>query len=218
MKRTLCLVLFCALAAPTAAQAQFFGPFFGPMYAPYQSPTQMVQNRKPITQNVGGPDLRPTTDNSNAYWNRLREPMPASFTTTPRSNLRTGNRGIDSATTARVKSGSTAAPVAAKDQPRQHFRGFFNTDGILVWPADSPLEGELSGKRATVDTAMQQLKNDLAGTAPPPVSSIVTARNELLAYGRPALAYLRENRPNRADSFHAWMLDLYNTLGDLAGR
>jgi hypothetical protein len=69
-----------------------------------------------------------------------------------------------------------------------------------------------------VDTAMQQLKTDLAGTAPPPVSSIVSARNELLAYGRPALAYLREHRSNRADSFHAWMLELYNTLGDLAGR
>jgi len=214
MKRTLCLVLFCALAAPSAARAQFFGPFFGPAFAPYQSPTEMVQNRRPITQNVGGPDLRPTTDNSNMYWNRLREPVHVSYTTTPRSNLRTGNRGIDSATTARVKGGTTTAKV----KPRDHFRGFFNTDGILVWPADAPLEGELSGKRATVDTAMQQLKNDLTGTAPPPVSSIVNARNELLAYGRPALAYLRENRPNRADSFHAWMLDLYNTLGDLAGR
>lgn len=217
MKRTLCLVLFCVLMAPSLARAQFFGPFFGGGFAPYQSPTEMVQNRRPITQNVGGPDLRPSTDNSNMYWNRLREPVPVSFTTTPRTNLRTGNRGIDSATTARVKTGSSAAG-SGKVSHKQHLLGFFNPDGILVWPTDAPLEGELSGKRATVDAAMQQLKKDLAGFGPPPVSSIVTARNELLAYGRPALAYLREHRSNRADSFHAWMLDLYNTLGSLAGR
>lgn len=217
MKRIFCLVLFCALAAPSAAQAQFFGPFFGGGFAPYQSPTQMVQDRRPITQNVGGPVQNPAMSSPNAYWNNLREPMPASYTMTPRTNLRTGNRGIDSATTSRGKSASTSQ-TSAKVKPKQHFLGFFNTSGLLVWPADAPLEGELSGKRAMVDTAMQQLKTDLTGTAPPPVSSIVSARNELLAYGRPALAYLREHRSNRADSFHAWMLELYNTLGDLAGR
>lgn len=193
------------------------GPFMGPFFAPHVSATQQVQDRKPITLNVGGPIQHRPGDSPNAYWNNLREPIPASYTYAPRSNIRTGNRGIDSATTSRNRQAKPAA-MTTKVLPKDHFLGFFSPGGPLVWPVDSPLDGELSGKRATVDEAMTRLKTDLAGTTPPPVASIVGARNELLAYGRPALAYLREHKASRADSFHAWLLDLYNTLGDLAQR
>ena len=208
---SLTLIYLFAGSPPARAQfmGPFVGPFWGPMYAPYQSPTQMVQNRKPITQNVGGPVLG-SPDNPNAYWNRLREPVAAS-NLTPRSDLRRGGRGIDSA------SNRTNAPVAtAKQTPKARFQGFFGPQGRLVWPAQSPLEGDLSGKRASVDSALAVLRNEITGPNPIQVASIISGRNELLAYGQPALAFLRENRPSQADSFHAWLLDLYNTIGKLA--
>ena len=46
--------LFALILIPVkSVDAQFMGPFFGPAFAPFQSPTEMVQNRRPITQNVG---------------------------------------------------------------------------------------------------------------------------------------------------------------------
>jgi hypothetical protein len=202
----------CLIAGFSPARAQFMGPFvgpfWGPMYAPFQSPTQMVQNRKPITQNVGGPVLTAPV-NPNAYWNKLREPAPSS-NMNPRSDLRQGGRGIDSATNRRTLPSSTV-----KQTSKQRFQGFFGSEGRLVWPAQAPLEGDLSGKRASVDSSMAVLKTETAGSSPIQVASIINGRNELLAYGQPALAYLRENRPSQADSFHAWLLDLYNTLGKL---
>ncbi|RLT12235.1 MAG: hypothetical protein DWI24_06225 [Planctomycetota bacterium] len=208
------LVLTALFFSSGSIQAQFFGPFvgpfYGPMYAPYQSPTQMVQNRKPITQNVGGPVMS-APDNSNAYWNKLREPVPAyPSALTPRSDLRLGSRGISSPSARK-----TAKSPASKQTPKQRFLSFFGPQAQLVWPAEAPLEADLSGKRATVDSAMAVLKSETAGTDPIKVASIINARNELLAYGQPALAFLRENRPAQADPFHAWLLDLYHTLGQL---
>ncbi|MFM1802786.1 MAG: hypothetical protein RJA81_2138 [Planctomycetota bacterium] len=193
--------------------AQFFGPFFGPAYAPYESPTKMVQNRRPITQNVGGP-VTSAPSNPNAYWNHLREPVP-NYTMTPRTDIRRGIPGIDTVSTRSRRTSSGTSENKPRDNA-QHFLGFFNEKGVLVWPNDAPLEGELSGKRAKVDLAMTDLRSDLVQNRKATVAKIVTSRNDLLDYGRPALAFLRDNRPTQADSFHAWLLELYNTIGKMA--
>jgi hypothetical protein len=217
MRRLLLFTVFL-LIFQHSAQAQFGpfgfgGPFFGPAYAPYVSPTMLVQDRRPMTQNVGGP-VTTAPANPNAYWNYTRD-SSQSFAFTPRNDIRRGVRGIDSASTRRVSTPNSRNEKSGV-KPADHFLGFFSQNGQLVWPADAPLEGELSGKRAAVDSAMAELRTQAQSKTNFKVSSIVQSRNTLLDYGRPSLAILRENQPSRADSFHAWMLDLYNTLGQMS--
>jgi hypothetical protein len=219
MRRLILLAVIC-LISQNPARAQFGGfgfggPFFGPAYAPFVSPTMLVQDRKPITQNVGGP-VTTAPANPNAYWNYTRD-NSQSFAFTPRSDLRRGVRGIDSASTRRVSTPNSKSEKPGI-KPADHFLGFFASNGQLVWPADSPLEGDLSGKRSAVDAAMSDLRMEVKAKTNFKVSSIVQSRNTLLDYGRPALAQIRESQPSRADSFHAWMLDLYNTLGLMADQ
>jgi hypothetical protein len=217
MRRLLLFTVFL-LIFQHSAQAQFGpfgfgGPFFGPANAPYVSPTMLVQDRRPMTQNVGGP-VTTAPANPNAYWNYTRD-SSQSFAFTPRNDIRRGVRGIDSASTRRVSTPNSRNEKSGV-KPADHFLGFFGQNGQLVWPADAPLEGELSGKRAAVDSAMAELRTQAQSKTNFKVSSIVQSRNTLLDYGRPSLAILRENQPSRADSFHAWMLDLYNTLGQMS--
>lgn len=202
------------LLSVQSVEAQFMGPFFGPAFAPYQSPTEMVQNRRPITQNVGGP-VTTSPVRPNAYWNYLREPVQ-NYSLTPRNDIRRGVRGIESASTRSQNSNASKELAAKTKSPKTHFLGFFDSNGRLVWPNDAPLEGELSGKRAIVDSTLTGLRSEAVSTDPITVSAVVSSRNDLLNYGRPALAYLREYQPNRSDSFHKWLLDLYNTLGQLS--
>jgi hypothetical protein len=206
--------LFALILIPVkSVDAQFMGPFFGPAFAPFQSPTEMVQNRRPITQNVGGP-VTTSPVRPNAYWNYLREPVQ-NYSLTPRNDIRRGVRGIESAST-RSQNTNTGKDLSTKPKsPKTHFLGFFDSNGRLVWPNDAPLEGELSGKRAIVDSTLTGLRAEAVSTHPITVSAVVSSRNDLLDYGRPALAHLREYQPNRSDSFHKWLLDLYNTLGQL---
>ncbi|MFM7128356.1 MAG: hypothetical protein ACKO0V_03245, partial [bacterium] len=74
--RRLFFLAIIFLISKNSAQAQFGmgfgGPFFGPAFAPYVSPTQLVQDRRPITQNVGGP-VTTAPSNPNAYWNFTRD-------------------------------------------------------------------------------------------------------------------------------------------------
>jgi len=193
MKQRVFWFLTILLVCQAEARAQFGMGFggIGGFFAPYVSPSQMVQDRRPITQNVGGPVSRPVQKN-NAYWDNLREPLPTSYSLTPRRDIRRGSRAVDEASSQASKPANAARPA----DPRNAFLGFFGTDNSLVWPKDSPLEGELSNKRAAVDSAMIQLRR-------------------VLFRSRPALAELRERHPTQADEFHAWLLGLYNALGNL---
>jgi hypothetical protein len=212
MNRRFLWTIVVVLLGQSSATAQFgMGGMGGfGFFAPYVSPTQMVQDRRPITQNVGGPVSRPV-QKTNAYWSNLREPLPAGYSFTPRSDIRRGSRSIDVASTRRV---SNAEPNA-RTSPNQTFLGFFGADQRVVWPKDAPLEGEFSGKRSAVDTALAELRKEVASDKSPSVAVVVNSRNELLAYGRPALAALREGQPTQADDFHAWLLGLYNAIGKL---
>jgi hypothetical protein len=214
MKQRAFWTLVVILACHSDAHAQFGMGGFGGMgfFAPYVSPTQMVQDRRPITQNVGGPVSRPVQKN-NGYWSNLREPLPTGYSFTPRRDIRRGSRAVDDVST--QASRPAAAPADRPADPRNAFLGFFGSNDSLVWPKDSPLDGDLSNKRAAVDSVLSQLRKEVVVTKSPSVASVVSSRNELLSYGRPALAELRENRPGQADEFHSWLLGLYNALGNL---
>jgi hypothetical protein len=217
MKQRVFWSLVIVLAFRSEAHAQFGMGGFGGMggfFAPYVSPTQMVQDRRPITQNVGGPVSRPV-EKRNAYWDNLREPMPTSYSMTPRRDIRRGSRAVDRPSQPRQAAPVQAPAPARASDPKTVFLGFFGADDLLVWPKDSPLEGDLSGKRASVDSAMASLRTELVSTKTPSVANVVNSRNQLLGYGRPALADLRQHNPTQADEFHAWLLGLYNALGNL---
>ena len=62
---------------------------------------------------------------------------------------------------------------------------------MLVWPADSPADGDLKPKRDTSDQACLAVSDlvDKHGSAP--ITTVTYARQRLLDYGQPALQLIR---------------------------
>jgi hypothetical protein len=103
------------------------------------------------------------------------------------------------------------APAAARAAVM--LASFFNAYEELVWPADSPRDDDLMPKRTTADAASLAVLRDqkLRGFAA--IGLITDARQKLLAYGRPALARLRERSTSQvSDIFHGFLLSLYDSL------
>jgi hypothetical protein len=90
---------------------------------------------------------------------------------------------------------------------------FFSRANVLIWPADSPLNGGLDSKRRDSDQATLKVLKEVNANGSATVSSVTEARNLLLDYGRPALQYLRNSSTSQiADSFHTFLLSLYDSL------
>lgn len=157
-------------------------------------------------------------NSSNAYFNRVRDdnftprydvrrrPSGASRSSTPTSLGQTRPQAPDqAATTAAVASAARAiAPLAA----------FFNADRQLVWPADSPIEGDLKPKRDVSDEASLQVLDEVEQRGQATIALAADARQRLLDYGRPALQRIRETAtPSIAEGFHAFLRSLYDSLG-----
>ena len=106
----------------------------------------------------------------------------------------------------------TPAPAPAR---RSHpISSFFAKDGTLVWPIDAPTYNDLGPKRAAADRAALEVLNETANGNAASVAAVTDARNKLLEYGRPALAYARSKESSQtADSFHRFLLSLYDSLG-----
>lgn len=104
----------------------------------------------------------------------------------------------------------TAPPIAP-------LASFFNAMRQIVWPSDSPTEGELAVKRSTSDAKTLDLLKEVEGRGYALIATAVEARNKLLDYGRPALQHARENStPAISDAFHAFLLALYDSIGQTA--
>jgi hypothetical protein len=188
---------------------------FAPFYqAP--SPTNLL-NQHALTRAAAGqaerPSHSPYRNNPNSYINRVRDngfvphydvrrhQAPAYQ---PRSTTSLGATG-------RVDPGGTAATGGLK--PVAPLSSFFDPSRNLVWPSDSPINGDLKEKRAISDQAtlvvLQETKQRTAAS----IGSVTDARQKLLDYGRPALRELREtSTPHIADSFHLFLLSLYDSL------
>jgi hypothetical protein len=116
---------------------------------------------------------------------------------------------------------STSTAKVAKPTPpppsEVHLAEYFSKDRQLVWPSVAPISGEMGKLQATADLAALAVLNeyDLKGLAQ--LSTVTDARQKLLDYGRPALQQVREqSTPALADSFHVFLLALYNNLGNAA--
>lgn len=160
-------------------------------------------------------NIMPSTSGGNSYRNFIRDD---SFV--DRVGIST-RRGVQSAgvvppappraTATPAPRNTTPAPAPAK--PIVALAGFFNRANVLVWPADSPVTGDLFTKRVASDKASLLVYDEFNSRGLASVSSVTEARSLLLDYGRPALQYLRDNSTQQvSDSFHLFLLSLYEAL------
>lgn len=132
-------------------------------------------------------------------------------------------------TTAQRNANNTAAPAPApaannsantalaSQRQVMSLSAFFDANGKLAWPGDSPVSGELIAKRQAADAAIEAVHQHAKDPGGAPVSLVADARKKLLAYGRPALQAARTSGPHAlADNFHSYLLDLYDALAAAA--
>ncbi len=90
---------------------------------------------------------------------------------------------------------------------------FFNSAYKLTWPSESPTGGELLEKRDVSDRASLLVLNETKLNGVAHISSVTTARERLLVYGKPALKEIRATATQPiSDSFHTFLLSLYDSL------
>jgi hypothetical protein len=114
---------------------------------------------------------------------------------------------------------SPAPPAARPTQavPSLPLGSFFSPRDELVWPADAPVGGDLGAKRATADRASLAVLREQRAQGRAQLTTVTTARDALLDYGRPALQFVRAHATAHiTDSFHRFLLSLYETLAQAA--
>lgn len=129
-------------------------------------------------------------------------------------------RGTPVATTTRPSPGSVSSSSPGRstgDVPV--ITSFINANNQVVWPADSPVEGELGPLRRLSDSATIVVANEFRSQGASNLTSVAEARKRLLDYGRPALATIRaESTQAISDTFHRFLLALYDSLARSAMR
>jgi hypothetical protein len=207
--------------ASGTARAQYgmgwgWGGFGGFNYVP--SPTDFLNQHALV--NAARGQQRPASHsvyagNPNSYINRVRDNgfvprydvqrrRAPSQRSQPNRSL--GNIGVDQA--AAQPPPSTTAP-----KPVLPLASFFDVNQTLVWPSESPVEGELRSKRDNSDQASLAVLEETKKRGAASIGSVTDARQKLLDYGRPALQQIRiDQTPRIADTFHLFMLSLYESL------
>lgn len=206
------------LLAPDRAHAQFgFGGGFGGFgyggfgFRPVPTPESYLYSNALVA--AGRPQNLPSrnvyANNSNSYINHVRDNGFVDRYSVDRREMPTYR------SSARYQ--PPAAPAAQPQVPSLPLSSFYNAENVLVWPADSPLEGELKGKRTVFDRSSEVVLSESKKNGVASMASVTDARNKLLDYGRPALAYTRaHDTPRISDSFHMFMLTLYESLAQAA--
>lgn len=109
---------------------------------------------------------------------------------------------------------SQSAPAAPPSRP---ITAFLNAMSQVVWPADSPTEGDLGLKRKISDESTVVVARQFTQNGGASLTSIAEARKHLIDYGQPALQVIRQtSSPAVADTFHNFLLSLYRSLADSA--
>jgi hypothetical protein len=208
-------------AGSERAQAQYgFGIGFmgGFNYVP--SPTDFVNSHALIQAGRGQQpraSFQPYANNPNSFHNRLRDNgfvpsyevrrrQPTASRTQPARSL---------ASTARVETQPAAAAPAPR--PVAPLASFFDASLRLVWPSESPVDGDLKEKRDTSDEASLAVLKETKARPRASIAAVTVARERLLDYGRPALRQIRLVATTAiADGFHNFMLALYDSLAQAA--
>jgi hypothetical protein len=108
-------------------------------------------------------------------------------------------------------------PAASYPQPIIPLASFFDDTGRLGWPGEAPVAGDLQAKRDISDQSSLAVLDEKKQHGIASVASVTGARQKLLDYGRPALQEVRNNNtPRVSDTFHLFLLSLYESLAQAA--
>jgi hypothetical protein len=111
---------------------------------------------------------------------------------------------------------ATALPPAPA-RPVVPLASFFNRAAELVWPEIAPVEGELKEKRDDSDASSRVVLGEYQAMGRATIGSVTDSRQKLIDYGQPALQLIRTNStPRAADTFHVFLLSLYESLAQAA--
>jgi len=125
--------------------------------------------------------------------------------------------GYGSPSSAQGRNMTQTAMSTPRPKPLVPLASFLNAQNQLVWPADSPTADTLKDKRAISDQAAQAVVEEVKKNGVASIATVTDARQKLLDYGRPALKYVRTHETARvADSFHGFLLMLYDSLAEAA--
>ncbi len=101
-----------------------------------------------------------------------------------------------------------AANHAAKEAPVVPLNRLMSPDGKPLWPDAAPKNDE----RYAFDTALAKLAAEFKTEGKADVHDVNVARDALHAYGVPALAKIRKDRPSQAPAFKAFLNGMDATL------
>lgn len=155
---------------------------------------------------------------SNSFHNKSRDPGFVSTGEISRRRFSTssGQQVARASTPTQTQSPPRAPTTKPAQVPAQApaLASFFDAAFKLVWPNEAPVAGDLGAKREISDEAslfvLQETRRDQSAS----LSSVTVARQKLLDYGRPALQEIRSTQTAPiADSFHRFLLSLYDSLG-----
>jgi hypothetical protein len=221
--RALLWVILLLACAPGPARAMdFFGGFFGGFnYVP--SPTEFLNQRSLNARGYTRESVshNPYANNPNSYFNRVRDNgfvprMDVSRRTAP---VYQSAAAASPAPPRPTQNQPAAPPVSAAPLPKPivPISSFFDPSQRLIWPNDAPVHGDLKEKRAISDQASLAVLVETQRQGLASLTNVTNARQSLLDYGRPALQSLRETAtPRIADTFHLFLLSLYESLAQAA--
>jgi hypothetical protein len=211
----LAAVTIALTATMPAAQAQWGMGWGWGLLGPQESAATRFTNEHALSR-VGivgarqpGRSHSPYTGSSNAYFNRIRDNGFVSHydvrrrrapSYQPARSASVGNSGLD---TARQTSRPPAPPLL----------DFFDASLRLVWPQESPIDGDFKEKRDISDQATLDVLKQTKSYGAAAITTATQARQKLVDYGKTALQHLRAAAtPPIADSFHRFLLSLYDSL------
>ena len=219
---TLLVGIILLASTSNSARAQFgYGGFMGGFnYVP--SPTDFLNSHSLIQAGRGQqrPEgFRPYANNPNSFHNRLRDnnfvPSYDVRRRQPVASRAEAPRSLGN--TARADTRPPSAAPAAKAKPVVPLVSFFDASLRVLWPADSPVGGDLKPKRDVSDEASLAVLEETKRQPAASITTVTDARQKLLDYGRPALQEIRTVATAPiADAFHQFMLALYESLAQAA--
>jgi hypothetical protein len=207
---------------PGPARADFgMGWGFG-MFGVQPSASTSFLNQHANTRTALGRPARPShnaySGNPNAYFNRVRDNGFVSHYDARRRRAPSYQSGRTGSTLDRGREESRPAPPEASTAAIVPLASFFDASSRLVWPQESPVDGDFKEKKDVSDRAALAVLKEKQQHGVASITGAAEARQHLVDYGRPALRQLREaSTPPIADSFHRFLLSLYDSLGASAG-
>jgi hypothetical protein len=209
-----------------------FGFFGGFNYVP--SPGNFLNDQANARAARGiqtRPSHSPLSGNPNAYFNRVRDNglvshydvqsgMIPAYRPTPRRSPGQTSTASRAPRPAGTEAKAKAAPqpaAAPAAKPSLPLVSFFDAAQKLIWPSESPVEGELQAKRDTSDESSLVVLNESKQQGVASITTVTEARQKQLDYGQPALQSVRQSQTARiADTFHLFLLSLYESLAQAA--